>query len=70
VTEIRVRPGLRAVFVDQAFFLVFGFWFDVWSLRVGLFYRSVFIYRFVLPSMAFFDASPWHYESLFEGRKN
>ena len=44
--------------------LAVRFGLDVLSLRVGLFYR------FVLPSLAFFDASPWHYESLFEGRKN
>ena len=38
MTEIRVRPGLRAGFVDQAFFLVFGFWFLVfgfWFLVFG-----------------------------------
>ena len=37
-----------------------SYWADVLALRV------LFIDRYVLASMPFFDASPWHNESLFE----
>ena len=68
-----------AVFLWVLFFLSLGlsvFSFQWASCRSGFTSRlfalalSGLFYRSVLPSMAVFDASPWHYESLFEGRKN
>jgi len=41
--------------------LALGFWFSLWLVLIVL----TCFDRFVLASMPFFDASPWHYESLF-----